>query len=259
MEHLPILLPHCWDFSFKNLNFLLFWFIGLEWEDSSFYFLDVYVQHPEFIHRATRLPLKIRVKSRSNMINISSFALQTQRAQTLDCVTAGQWLTSHHQQAMKAKPQSWGQTLQLETSFTGFSVNAFYVIFANSHRLSCSISVFVRPKPLHKLLVFYTRTFLEVLRRDCSAACLGCSLCYTIKVPSKPMLGQKHLCYPWRHHLEMYSVIWEFWNYCASLTDHVTEKLQTNIALVSTHSTIPVALSHSKGGWKLKLMPPKMP
>lgn len=118
---------------FYNLNFLLFWFLGLEWEDSSSYFLDVYVQHPEFIHRVTSLPLKIRAKSRSNMINISSFALQTQRAQALDCVTAGQWLTPHHQQVMKAKPQKWGQTLQLETSFTGFSANAFYVTFASSH------------------------------------------------------------------------------------------------------------------------------
>lgn len=119
--------------------------------------------------------------------------------------------------------------------------------------------MFVRPKSIHKLLVLYTRTFLEVLRRDCCAACLGFSLCYTIKVPSKPMLGQKHLCYLWRHLLEMHSVIWEFWNYCDSLTDHVTEKLQTNDALVSTHSTIPVVLSHSKGGWKLKLNSPKSP
>lgn len=158
------------------------------------YFLDVYVQHPEFIHKATSLPLKIRAKSRSNLINISSFALQTQRAQALYCVTAGQWLTPHHQQAMKAEPQRWGQRFQLETPFTGFSANAFYVTFANSHHLSCSISVFVRPKTLHKLLVFYTRTFLEIFRRDCSTACLGCSLCYAIKVPSKPMLGQKHLC-----------------------------------------------------------------
>lgn len=55
----------------------------------------------------------------------------------------------------------------------------------------------------------------------------------------------------------MYSVIQEFWNYWASLTDHVTEKLQTNVVLVSTKSRISVALSHSKGGWKLKLNAPK--
>lgn len=103
-------------------------------------------------------------------------------------------------------------------------------------------------KPLHKLLVFYTRTFLEVLRRV-----------YAKKVPFEPVLGQKHLCYPWRCHLEIYSVIWDFWNYWAPLTDHETEMLQTNVVLMSTHSTIPVALSHSKGGWKLKLNAPQKP
>lgn len=61
--------PNCFKWSIflscfcSAETFLLksqfFWFLGLEWEDSS-YFLDVYVQHPEFIHRATSLPLKIR-------------------------------------------------------------------------------------------------------------------------------------------------------------------------------------------------------
>lgn len=239
-------------FSFK-ICFLLFWFLGFEWEDSSFYFLDVYVQHPEFIHRATSLPLKIRAKSGSNLINISSFALQTQRLRHL--IVSLQVSDWHHitNRPWMPSPKGEAKELRLKPLSLDFQQMHFMSHLPTVTVWVCSISVFVRPKPLHKLLVFYTKTFLEILRRDCSAACLGCSLCYTIKVPSEPMLGQKHLCSPWRHHLEMYSVIQKFWSYWASLTDHVTGKLQTIIAHVSTQSTISVALSHSKGGWKLKL------
>lgn len=59
----------------------------------SSYFSDVYIQHPEFIHKATSPPLKIKAKSRSNVINMLAFVLQKWRAQAHGCAPAVQWYT----------------------------------------------------------------------------------------------------------------------------------------------------------------------
>lgn len=94
MEHLPALHAHCQALRrlFKILNSLMVCRDRARRDTIPSYFSDVYNQHPEFIHKATSLPLKIKAKSRSNAINMLAFVLQKWRAQAHGCAPAAQWV-----------------------------------------------------------------------------------------------------------------------------------------------------------------------